>query len=85
MRIAVSEAKAQLAELVARAKSGEEIILTQDGKSAVRLSPVRTFPDPKERLALLEKLAASASAKATPGPGAARSQDFLYGDDGMPE
>jgi hypothetical protein len=26
----------------------------------------------------------SAAAKATAGPSAARSQDFLYGDDGLP-
>ncbi len=85
MRIAVSEAKAQLTELVRRAESGEEIILTRHGAPAVRLTPVRPLPDAAERLAILEKLSASASAKATPGPSAARSQDFLYGDDGLPE
>ncbi len=33
----------------------------------------------------LEAVWASAAAKATAGPSAARSQDFLYGDDGLPE
>jgi len=28
---------------------------------------------------------AAGRAKATAGPSAARSQDFLYGDDGLPE
>jgi prevent-host-death family protein len=85
MRISVSEAKAQLTELVRRAELGEEIILTRHGNPAVRLAPVGALLDANERLALLEKLSASASAKAIAGPGAARSQDFLYGEDGLPE
>jgi prevent-host-death family protein len=85
MRISVTEAKGQLTELVRRAEAGEEIILTRHGHPAARLTPVRGLPDAKERLALLEKLSASAAAKACAGPGAARSQDFLYGDDGLPE
>ena len=83
MRIAVSEAKAQLTELVRRAESGEEIILTRHGAPAVRLTPMRNLPDSRERLAILERLSASASAKAAPGQCAARSQDFLHDDDGL--
>ncbi|MCW2274011.1 type II toxin-antitoxin system prevent-host-death family antitoxin [Rhodoblastus acidophilus] len=86
MRIAVSEAKAQLTELVRRAESGEEIILTRHGAPAVRLTPVRPLPDAAEtRAARLKDLQRRAAAKALPGPSAARSQDFLYGDDGLPE
>jgi len=33
---------------------------------------------------LLEAVRASGAAKAAAGPDAARSQDFLYGDDGLP-
>jgi len=44
--------------------------------------PVPT--DPAGRRALQEKLRLAARAKATTGPKAAHSQDFLYGDDGMP-
>jgi hypothetical protein len=32
----------------------------------------------------MEAARASAAARATAGPEAARSQDFLYGDDGLP-
>ena len=39
--------------------------------------------DPAKRRALLEAIAKEGAARATPGPSAARSQDFLY-DDGMP-
>jgi hypothetical protein len=51
----------------------------------VRLVPVAKSKSPAERGRLLEELRASASIKACPGPSAARSQDFLYGEDGLPE
>jgi len=85
MRVSVSDAKAQLTELVRRAEAGEEIVLTRHGHAAVRLVPVMAVPDRKARRALLEAVRASAATKATPGPTAARSQDFLYGEDGLPE
>jgi prevent-host-death family protein len=85
MHVSVTEAKGQLTELVRRAEAGDEIILTRHGHAAVKLVPVKTAPDRKARKALLEAVRASAAAKATAGPSAARSQDFLYGDDGLPE
>jgi hypothetical protein len=41
--------------------------------------------DRKSRRAIIEAVQRSATAKAKPGPSAARSQDFLYGDDGLPK
>lgn len=84
MKVSVTEAKGQLTELVRRAEAGEEVILTRHGHAAVRLVPVKAAPDRQSRRALIEAVQASAAAKATAGPGAARSQDFLYGDDGLP-
>jgi prevent-host-death family protein len=84
VRVSVSEAKAQLTELVRRAEAGEEVVLTRHGHPAVRLVAVRTPADAVGRRAILEAAQASAAAKATPGPDASRSQDFLYGDDGLP-
>jgi prevent-host-death family protein len=85
MQVSVTEAKGQLMELVRRAEVGDEIILTRHGHAAVRLVPVTAPQDGKSRRALLEVVRAAASAKATIGPSAARSQDFLYGADGVPE
>lgn len=85
MRISVTEAKAQLTELVRRAEAGEEVILTRHGHPSVCLVPFRTAPDRKTRRAILDAARNAASSKAAPGPSAARSQDFLYGDDGLPE
>jgi prevent-host-death family protein len=84
MRISVSEAKAHLTELVRRAEAGDEVILTRHGQAAVRLVPIKAAVDGESRKALLEAVRASGRAKATVGPSAARSQDFLYGDDGLP-
>jgi prevent-host-death family protein len=84
MRVSVTDAKGQLTELVRRAEAGDEVILTRHGHAAVRLVPVRAAPDRTSRRALLEAVRASGAAQASAGPSAARSQDFLYGDDGLP-
>lgn len=85
MKIAVSDAKAQLTELVRRAEAGEEIILTRHGHGAVRLVPVRAAIEPAARRRLIDTVRAAAKNKASAGPDAARSQDFLYGEQGLPE
>lgn len=85
MQISLTEAKAQLTELVRRAEAGEDVILTRHGHPSVRLVPVRNVPDRKERRRLLEATRVSGARTATPGPSAERSQDFLYGDGGLPE
>jgi prevent-host-death family protein len=84
VQISLTDAKAQLTELVRRAEAGDEIVLTRHGRAAVRLVPIVPAVDAAARRHLLETLRAAASARATPGPDSARSQDFLYGDDGMP-
>ncbi len=85
MRISVTDAKGLLTELVRRAEAGDEVVLTRHGRAAVRLIPVKAPPDGQSRRALLESVRSSGSAKAAAGPSAARSQDFLYGNDGLPE
>jgi len=84
MKIAVSEARDHLADLIRRALAGEEVVLTDDGEPAVRLTPVRAPRTPEERRTILERIQREAAAEAKPGPNAARSQDFLYDEDGLP-
>lgn len=85
MRVSVTEAKAQLTELVRRAEAGDEVILTRHGHPAARLVGVRRSPSRKARRALLEEVRASGATNARPGPSAARSHDHLYGESGLPE
>jgi prevent-host-death family protein len=84
MQISVTDAKGQLTELVRRAEAGDEVILTRHGHAAVRLVPIKAIRDRKSRVALLDALRSAAATKAASGPSAARSQDFLYGNDGLP-
>lgn len=84
MQVSVTDAKGQLTELVRRAEAGEEVILTRHGHHAVRLVPVRPLVDQARRRAVLEQVRAAAAGKVSDGPVAARSQDFLYDDEGLP-
>lgn len=85
MRISVTEAKGQLTELVRRAEAGEEVVLTRHGREAARIVPVRSPVAIESRRALMDEVRKTGSAKARVGVEAARSQDFLYGPDGLPE
>ncbi len=40
MNISIAEAKAKFSELVTRAQSGEEIVLTRHGKAVATISPL---------------------------------------------
>ena len=84
MRISVSDAKGQLTELVRRAEAGDDVVLTRHGKETVRLMPIRPRPDADARRALIASVHAAAETR-LPGAGAARSQDFLYDDEGLPK
>lgn len=92
MRVPVTEAKAQLTDLVRRAEAGEDIVLTRHGQPAVRLVAVESArKTPEDRRKLLDEVAARAKAarlareaRGEIGESAARSQDFLYDEDGLP-
>ena len=85
MDIPVSDAKARLTDLVRRAEHGEDVVLTRHGRAVARLIPICDRPSASERHALLQAVRAEGRARAIPGPSAARSQDFLYDANGLPE
>jgi prevent-host-death family protein len=80
----MTEAKSQLTELVRLAEAGMDVILTRHGHPAVRLVPVVSRPDPASRKRILDAVRKLGAATVTSGPSADRSQDFLYGPDGLP-
>ena len=84
MHMSISEAQRRLADLVRCAQAGEEVILTVDGREAARLVGAKRPTTREERLQFLTRLQESAAKTMTPGPSAARSQDFLYDEDGLP-
>ena len=84
MHVPLSDAKARLTDLVRQAEAGEEVVLTRHGRPAARIVPVAPTPSSAARTQLLTRLHLSAARNVCRGPEAARSQDFLYGDDGLP-
>lgn len=84
MEIAVSEAKGQLSELVRKANAGEEVLLTRHGQPIARIVPVGYRPNADEKRRVLHAVREAARSKIDAGPDGARSQDFLYDDDGLP-
>lgn len=85
MQLAITEAKARLTDLVRRAEAGEEIVLTRHGHAVARLVAIHARTSAESRAALIDAVRAQAALKATAGATAARSQDFLYDDKGLPK
>jgi prevent-host-death family protein len=84
MQLAITEAKARLTDLVRRAEAGEDVVLTRHGRAVVRLVAMRVKPSATDKANLIAAIRARVALKAVPGPAAARSQDFLYDDEGLP-
>jgi antitoxin (DNA-binding transcriptional repressor) of toxin-antitoxin stability system len=82
MRVSVTHAKVRLGDLPRRAEAGEEVVLTRRGRSIATLVAMQTGRE--ARHAILDAIGRAGAAKATAGPDASRSQDFLYGGDGLP-
>lgn len=83
----VSEAKGRLADLVRRAEAGEDVVLTRHGKDVVRLTAVAGVAggkSPEEKRRIIREIQARVRSKLPSDFDAARSADFLYGDDGLP-
>jgi prevent-host-death family protein len=82
--VSVAEARARFTELLRLAETGEEIVVTRHGKEIAQIGPRRRTPTREEKIAAIRKAQAMAKGKFEPGFSAARSQDFLYGEDGLP-
>ncbi|MFN3319855.1 MAG: type II toxin-antitoxin system Phd/YefM family antitoxin [Allorhizobium sp.] len=92
MRVSMEQAAARVEELVERAERGEPVIITRDGQDAVVLRPVeaserRPTLSQEERRQLFKQLQQRAAEIPDPFPDetAARSQDFLYDENGLPK
>jgi antitoxin (DNA-binding transcriptional repressor) of toxin-antitoxin stability system len=88
MKVSVTEAEEQLPDLVRRAENGEEVVLTRDGRDVVRFEPVpaNAATTSEERRLLFAELRRKAKERGPDGgPSAARSQDFLYDESGLPK
>ena len=84
MQVTISDAKGLLTDLVRRVEGGEEVILTRHGQPVAKVVPITQRKIQEERRAVLRAVAEMARNRATPGPDAAHSQDFLYDESGLP-
>lgn len=86
MQVPVSDADGKLIDLVRRAEAGDDVVLTRHGQPTVRLvliTPTQRSAEIRaRRRALLEAFRGSGLGKFDTN--AARSQDFLYDEDGLP-
>jgi len=85
MEISLHDAEGRLTELVQRVEAGESVTLLKDGAPAARLIAARAKPTPAEKMRFLEEFQAKAASKPSEdGVSAARSQDYLYDENGLP-
>jgi prevent-host-death family protein len=84
MEMAVSDAKAVLTDLIRRAEAGEEVVLTRHGRPVAHIVAIRARPDLGGRRAALLALMEEKLDRVPEGPDAARSQDHLYDEHGLP-
>lgn len=87
MRISIAEAEGRLTDLVRLAQSGVEVVLLQEGGTATQLVPIARAPlSAEERMKIFNEI--RQKAKDDPpdfDTDAARSQDFLYDEYGLPK
>jgi len=80
----------RLTELVKQIEAGEDVVLTYQGHHIARLMPLTTNnptnepPAHESKMMLMDKIRKAGAGKALAGPDGARSQDFLYDEDGLP-
>ena len=84
MNLAISKAKSKLTDLVNRAKQEEEVVLTSHGTEVVKLVPIRPVVNLETKMEILSRLLEESKSIIWRDTDAAHSQDFLYGEDGMP-
>ncbi len=84
MQISVTDAKAQLTELVRRAEAGDKIVLTRHGQPVARLVLFKAARERRSRRDVVEAMRQAARAEAFPGLSAER-YDLLFGTEGLDE
>ncbi len=83
MQISVSDAKAQLADLLHRVEAGDKFVLTRHGQPVARLVPIKAARERRSRRALVEAMREAVQSEMAPGLSAGKYRDFLF--DGVPE
>lgn len=84
----MNETKARADDRLPVDGSGEQLVFNRDGRRPISLAVTPRYTGRVRgvaaRMALIEDVMKDVSPQSYFGPDAARSQDFLYDDDGLP-
>ncbi len=84
MEIGISEARARLSALINAALAGEQVVLTKHGRPVAEIRPFTTTKRPAEKLSAIRRIVTKARSKRLSGVSAAKADNFLYDDTGLP-
>ena len=84
MEIGISEARARLSALINAALAGEQVVLTKHSRPVAEIRPFATAKRPAEKLSAIRRIATKARSKCLSGVSAAKADNFLYDDTGLP-
>jgi len=82
--IPIHAGKVSLTDLVRRVEAGEDVVLTRSGNPVARLEPVITGGLAEKRGRAIEAAHVALQGVRFDETCAARSQDWLYDEDGLP-
>lgn len=80
----ISEAKLKLYHLVRKAEGGEDVVLEYEGRPIARIQAIPPNDPAEERARAIDAAHAALQGVVFEETCAARSQDFLYDEDGLP-
>ena len=84
MEVGISEARARLSALINAALAGEQVVLTKHGRPVAEIRPLVTTKRPAEKLSAIRRIVTKARSKRLSGVPAAKADNFLYDDTGLP-
>jgi len=84
VHVPVKDEDWQLKVIVRRIQAGEPVVLTRDGMPVARIDGVRPESTAEHRARAIEAAHAALQGVVFDETCAARSQDFLYDEDGLP-
>lgn len=82
--VPITEASPRLKELVRRADAGERVVLTREGRDVAMIQPLKITKTAEDRAHVIKRAHAALQDLIFEKTCAARSQDFLQDEDGLP-
>lgn len=85
MEISIRDAKAKLTNLIKRAESGEEVVVTRHGRPVATINSVKSVPTSDQRREILQQFLGRAVGQVAAGTTSRTAQADLYDEAGLPK